>query len=140
GGPSPRVPVSLTPAAPDWFRRHQSQVGGQGHRWVAASGARGLRAVTVTLAADTTPRTYTVRLTFVEPDRLSEGQRVFDVGLQGETVLRGLDVVREAGGPSRGLVKEFKGVRVVKELLVTLTPTGPAENGPVLCGVEAVQE
>jgi outer membrane protein assembly factor BamB len=140
GGPSPRVPVSVTPANPDWFRRHQSQVGGQGHPWVAASGARGVRAVTVTLSPDATPRTYTVRLTFVEPDRLAAGQRVFDVGLQGETVLRGFDVAREAGGPGRGVVKEFKGVKVVKELMVTLTPTGPAENGPVLCGIEAVQE
>ncbi len=140
GGPSPRVPVSLTPANPDWFRRHQSQVGGQGHPWVAASGARGVRAVTVKLAPDATPRSYTVRLTFVEPDHLSAGQRVFDVGLQGQTALRGLDVAREAGGPGRGLVKEFKGVKVVKDLMVTLTPTGPAENGPVLCGIEAVQE
>ncbi len=140
GGPSPRLPVSVTPANPDWFRRHQSQVGGQGPPWVAASGARGLRALTVTLAPDTTPRTYTVRLTFVEPDRLAPGQRVFDVGLQGSTVLHDFDVAREAGGPGRGLVKEFKGVKVVKDLLVTLTPTGPAEHGPVLCGVEVVQE
>jgi outer membrane protein assembly factor BamB len=140
GGPSPRVPVSVVPPGPDWFRRHQSQVGGQGHPWVAASGACGLRAVTVTLAPDPTPRAYTVRLTFVEPDRLAAGQRVFDVGLQGETVLRDFDVAREAGGPGRGVVKEFKGVKVGRELLVTLTPTGPAENGPVLCGVEAVQE
>jgi outer membrane protein assembly factor BamB len=140
GGPSPRLPVSVVPANPDWFRRHQSHVGGQGHPWVAASGARGLRAVSVALAPDTAPRTYTVRLTFVEPDRLTTGQRVFDVGLQGQTVLRDFDIAREAGGPGRGVVKEFKGVRVVRELLVTLTPTGPAENGPVLCGIEAIQE
>jgi outer membrane protein assembly factor BamB len=140
GGPSPRVPVSVTPANPDWFRRHQSQVGGQGHPWVAASGARGLRSVTMALAPDTTPRTYTVRLTFVEPDRLAAGQRVFDVGLQGNRVLHDFDVARESGGSGRGLVKEFKGVKVVKELLVTLTPTGPAEHGPVLCGIEAVEE
>ncbi len=140
GGPSPRVPVSVTPANPDWFRHHQLQVSGQGHPWVAASGARGLRSVTVTLAPDTTPRTYTVRLTFVEPDRVAAGQRVFDVGLQGKTVLHDFDIVREAEGTGRGLVKEFKGVKVVKDLLVTLTPTGSAEHGPVLCGIEAVQE
>ena len=102
GGPSPRVPVSVTPANPDWFRRHQSQVGGQGHPWVAASGARGLRSVTVALAPDTTPRTYTVRLTFVEPDRLAAGQRIFDVGLQGTRVLHDFDIAREAGGSGAG--------------------------------------
>jgi outer membrane protein assembly factor BamB len=140
GGPSPRVPVSVTPSAPDWFRRHESQVNGQGHPWVAASGGRGLRSVTVTLAPDNTPRTYTVRLTFVEPDRLPPGQRVFDVGLQGQTVLREFDIAKQAGGGSwRGVVKEFKGVRVVKDLVVTLTATG-GKYGPVLCGIEAVEQ
>ncbi len=139
GGPSPRVPVSVTPASPDWFRRHESQVSGQGHPWVAASGARGLRSVAVTLAQDNKPRTYTVRLTFVEPDRLPPGQRVFDVGLQGRTLLHDFDISREAGGPGRGVVKEFKGVTVVKDLLVTLTATG-GKHGPVLCGIEAVEQ
>ncbi len=140
GGPSPRVPVSVTPANPDWFRRHESQVSGQGHPWVAGSGGRGLRSVTVTLAADAAPRTYTVRLTFVEPDRLAAGERVFDVGLQGRTVLQDFDIVREAGGPLRSVVKEFKGVTVVKDLTVTLTATGSSEHGAVLCGIEAVEE
>jgi Malectin domain len=138
GGPSPKLSVSLTPGSPDWFRRHESQVHGQGHSWVAASGARGLRAVTVTLAPDTKPRSYTVRLTFVEPDQLAPGERVFDIGLQGQTLLRDFDIAKEAGGPWRGVVKEFKGVKVVKELMVTLTPTG--KNPPVLCGIEAVEE
>jgi outer membrane protein assembly factor BamB len=140
GGPSPRVPVSVTPAAPEWFRRHESQARGQGHPWVASSGGRGLRSVTLTMAPDNTPRTYTVRLTFLEPDRLAAGQRVFDVGLQGQTLLHDFDVCREAGGPGIGLVKEFKGVKVVKDLQVTLTPTGDGKHGPVLCGIEAVEE
>jgi outer membrane protein assembly factor BamB len=140
GGPSPRVPVSLTPANLDWFRRHESQVNGAGHPWVVSSGARGLRSLTVTLAPDAKPRTYTVRLTFVEPDRLTPGQRVFDVNVQGQTLLHDFDISREAGGQWRGVVKEFKGVKVGKDLTVTLTPTGDGKNGPVLCGVEAVEE
>ena len=132
------MPVSVTPANPDWFRHHESQVGGQGHPWVAASGARGLQSVTVTLAPDTTPRTYTVRLTFVEPDRLAPGERVFDVSLQGETVLRDFDVCQEAGGPMRGVVREFKGVRVVRELVIGMTPK--QGRGSVLSGVEVVGE
>jgi outer membrane protein assembly factor BamB len=140
GGPSPRVPVSVAPAAPDWFRRHESQVSGQGHPWVAASGGRGLRSVTVTLAPDGRERTYTVRLTFVEPDRLPPGQRVFDIALQGRTLLHDIDIAKEAGGPWHGIVKEFKGVKVAKDLTVTLTPTGDGRHGPVLCGIEAVEE
>src|SRR5262249_28743924 len=60
GGPSPRLPVAVTPARPDWFRRHESQVaGGAGPAWVAASGARDIRSLTVTLAPDAKERTYT---------------------------------------------------------------------------------
>jgi outer membrane protein assembly factor BamB len=140
GGPSPRVPVSVTPANPEWFRRHESQVQGQGHPWVAASGGRGLRSVAVTLSADAKPRTYTVRLTFVEPEHLGPGERVFDVALQQQTVLRGLDIVRESGGAWHGVVKEFKGVTVAKDLTVALTPTEGSGRGPVLCGIEAVEE
>jgi len=138
GGPSPRVPVSITPANLDWFRRHESQVGGQGHPWVVSSGARGLRSVTVTMSPDKKERNCTVRLTFVEPDKLTPGQRLFDVGLQGRTLLHNFDIVKEAGGSWRGLVKEFKGVKVGKELTVTLTGTG--EHPPVLCGIEVIEE
>jgi hypothetical protein len=140
GGPSPRVPVSVTPASPDWFRRHESTVNGHGHPWVAASGGRGLRSVTVTLAPDTHERTYTVRLTFVEPDRLPPGKRVFDIGVQGRTLLHDFDIAKEAGGSWRGVVREFKGIKVVKDLTVTLTATGDGRHGPVLCGIEAVEE
>jgi hypothetical protein len=55
-------------------------------------------------------------------------------------LLRDFDVAREAGGSWRGVVKEFRGVKVGKDLLVTLTPTGPGPHGPVLCGIEAVEE
>jgi len=99
-----------------------------------------LRSVTVTLAPDGRERTYTVRLTFVEPDRLPPGQRVFDVGVQGRTLLHDFDIAREAGGSWRGVVREFKGVKVVKDLTVTLTATGDGRHGPVLCGIEAVEE
>ncbi len=139
GGPSPRLAVSVTPAAPDWFRRHESQVSGQGHPWVAASGARDLQTIKVTLAPDQAARTYTVRLTFVEPDRLGPGERVFDVALQGQTVLWDFDVCQEAGGAMRGVVKEFKGVKVVRELVIGLTPR-EGGRGAVLSGVEVVGE
>jgi hypothetical protein len=86
-------------------------------------------------------RVYTVRLHFAEPDHLGAGQRVFDVALQGDTLLKDFDVVREAGGAQRALVKEFKGVRVGKDLTVTLTPAaGAPVKQAVLCGVEVRAE
>src|SRR5262249_12181030 len=88
GGPSPRLTITTTPARPETFRMHASQVRGEGPAWVSASGLKGVRQLTVRLGPDAKPRLYTVRLTFLEPDRLPEGQRVFDVAVQGAARLR----------------------------------------------------
>ena len=65
-------------------------------------------------------------------------EQEFDTLLQGREVLKNLDIAREAGGPNRGVVKEFKGILVKQDLTVTLTPSGGCT--PVLCGVEVVAE
>jgi hypothetical protein len=140
GGPTPRVAVKHTPEKPLWFRRHTSQVEGP-LNWVAASGAEGLETLTVTLAdADAPDRAYTVRLHFAEPDGLGKGRRVFHVELQGKRVFDNLDVSKEAGGPNRALVKEFKAVKVGRSLTVRLTPADPVGPLPVLSGIEIVAE
>jgi outer membrane protein assembly factor BamB len=136
-GKSPAVAVKTDPATPALFRRHSTAVSGA-LPWVAASGATGLSSLTVTLDPEAREgRLYTVRLHFLEPDDLAPGRRVFHVSLQGREALRGLDVVREAGGPRRAVVKEFSGVRVRRDLVVALLPVA---GEPVLCGVEAVAE
>lgn len=142
GGPSPRMPITITPSQPEWFRRHSSRIIGGGSSWVAASGAKGLSSLTLTLAPEASQeRSYTVRLYFVEPDHLTPGQRVFDVGLQGRRVQTNLDIVKEAGEPNRLLVKEFKNIPALKDLMVTLTPSASAKDSvPVLCGIEVLAE
>ena len=52
GGPAPRPKVTTSPANPDWFRRHSSQVKSDGPAWVGASGAKGLRSLSITLSRD----------------------------------------------------------------------------------------
>jgi Malectin domain len=94
----------------------------------------------VTLAKDGKERTYTVRLYFLEPDAVKAGERVFDVALNGRVALHQLDIVQEAGGPMRTLLKEFKTIRVKNELYIALTPTGEGKLGPILCGVEVIAE
>ena len=86
------------------------------------------------------PSPYTVRLHFAEPDDLPPGQRVFDVALQGRAVLTQFDIARTAGGGQRGVVQEFKGVVIAKELKITLTRAPGAKAGPVLSGVELIAE
>ena len=102
----------------------------------------------VTLPAPTKPKVrpppapspYTVRLHFAEPEGLAAGQRVFNVALQGRPVLEQFDIVAAAGGSQRGVVKEFKGVVIQKDLKITLTRAPGTLAGPLLCGVELIAE
>jgi hypothetical protein len=139
-GPGPRPVIQTVPAQPDWFRRHSSQVQGDGPGWIGASGARDLRQLTLQLSADPVPESVcTVRLYFVEPDGRGPGQRLFSVRVQGQTMIEELDVSAEAGGPNRVLMKGLPAVRVGRELTISLTPTSASPiQAPVLCGVEIV--
>ena len=83
---------------------------------------------------------YTVRLHFAEPDDLPAGERVFDVALQGRTVLPQFDIARVAGGNRTGVVREFKGIVIQKDLKITLTRAPGAKAGPALSGVELIAE
>lgn len=142
GGASPPVEVKTTPTKPEWFRRHSSQVSGPGLSWVASSGAKGLTELEIKLAdKDAAERGYTVRLHFLEPDDLAAGERVFSVRVQGKMLAPALDVVREAGGRNRSLVKELTGVRVRDQLLIELSPqAGVKVPAAVLSGVEIQAE
>ena len=140
GGTSPAVPVKLTGAGQRMFQTHSALVEGESLRWVAASGVEGASVVTVTLNGDPAKaesRRYTVRLVFAEPNDFEPTERVFGVSLQGKEVLSNFDVVREAGGRNRVVVREFLGVMADKELVIGLEP---AAGKSVLSGVEIVAE
>ncbi len=122
GGRSPDLRV-WTNGSARTFRNHPTQMKGKGLKWVAASGLRRVTRLHINLGRGPA-RTYTVRLYFCEPDDKKPGERVFNVMLQGRKVLKELDIAKEAGGPRRLLVKEFKGIRV-KGLL---TATGSVLN------------
>jgi hypothetical protein len=91
--------------------------------------------IRIPLGADKRPRNYTVRLHFLEPEAKKAGERVFKVALQDETVLEALDVAKEAGGPGKPLVKEFKGIAASTELVLSF------EGPMILSGLElAIEE
>lgn len=52
--------------------------------------------------------TYRVRLHFVESVSTAPGQRVFDVAINGATVLSGFDVFESSGGQFKAIVEEFQ--------------------------------
>jgi outer membrane protein assembly factor BamB len=143
GGSSPNVPIKLVTDKPEWFRLPSTQVEGEGLKWVAASGVSGVKSIQLPVFIgkedDKGPeRTYTVRLSFVEPTGAEPGERTFDVSIQNTVVAQDLDVVGEAGGARRILVREFGGIKADGGA-VTITFT-PKAGRALVSGVEIVAE
>ena len=143
--PSPNVPLKIEADRLQYFRYHGSRVEAEEDNgelgWVAASGVRGIRALTLTLAnADAEARKYTVRLHFAEVDNLEAGQRIFSFAVPGQR-RKDFDIAREAGGPNRAVVHVFEDVEVADKLTVSFSPAGNGGSPPpILCGIEVVAE
>lgn len=97
-----------------------------------------LTPVSLTELPEGQPRSYRVVLHFAELKDVRPGDRVFDVKLQGETVLKDLDVIQEAGGPGVALVKEIKGVEARDTLTLELVPR--ADSPPIISAMEVHEE
>lgn len=134
GGPSPLIDIQTEPGNTRSFYRHSTWVDGQGWPWVNGSGLEGLTSISV---GGLKTGSYTVRLHFAEPGKGPAGARVFSVALQGRPMIEHLDVVSEAGARLRGVVKEWRAIRVEGSLTVELAP----EKGvPLLCGLELIAD
>jgi len=96
----------------------------------------------ITLAKEQSrPLRYAVRLHFAETEPVEPGQRVFDVAVQGQEVLRDFDVTADAGAINRCVVKTFTGIEVTDDLSLTLQPTPSAQiAAPIISGIEIVSE
>jgi len=88
-------------------------------------------------------RSFKVTLHFAECDDAQPGERVFDVKLQGQTVLRDFDIARESGGKDRALTKSFTGISVADDLIVELAPKASkrmARSVPIISGLQIRDE
>ena len=123
----------VTVKAAGTFRRHAMLLEDEDLPWIAASGIRGVSSLVVNVPAGT----YTAKLYFSEPDAAQAGERVFDVSLQGTSVLPDFDVSRAAGAPDRVIVKQFESVAVEQSVQLDFV----AKQGePILCGLELIPE
>lgn len=111
--------------------------------WIFASAARGITRCAVPLVdpGDGEAR-YRVTLLFADPDNDKAGHRVFDVKLQGRTVLGKFDIAREAGGKDRAIVKQFGGIAVAGKLMVEFKApaNAPLDRQPILQGLLVERE
>lgn len=161
GGASPVLDIAIQPAKPTWYRRHRSVIVTgdsisqtsaiqasvketiNGIDWVAASGVEGLRSLELKVGPeDSVPRRYTIRLHFAELGGAEPGDRVFSVNLQGEASVKlgEIDVVREAGGTGRMLVKEVRGMMIGERLRLELSSAESSKLPAILAGLELQQE
>ena len=105
---------------------------------MAASGVEGAERITLTLDQDPKPpRSYTVRMHFMEPEDISPGERVFSLRLDGNVLLEDFDIIKEAGAKMQAITREFKGIMLAGKMTLELVPkTGE----PLICGLELVAE
>jgi outer membrane protein assembly factor BamB len=118
------------------------EVEGEAPVWLLTNGCIGLVSCQIPLINDLfgeEPGIYTVRLGFAAPST----RRKFDINIQDEMVLENLDVLREAGGVNRPVIKEFSGISVNNRLSLAFIPeTTPPEmdQAPVINFIEIIRE
>ncbi|MDQ3815963.1 MAG: malectin domain-containing carbohydrate-binding protein [Armatimonadota bacterium] len=66
------------------------------------------------------PGTVKVELFLAENYQTEAGKRLFDVALNGQTVLKDFDIFRESGGKGRALIKSFEAFIVEGSLTLTI--------------------
>jgi hypothetical protein len=148
GGKTPEerrlvLDLEMTMEIPDGGEYFESnaeflKIGGSRDPWIYSSGLEGIARSIIPIAReDGRGGKYTVRLHFHEPEDIQPGQRVFNVEIGGRTVLEALDIVKEAGGPRRALIKELNGLKLRDKLEISWKPL---RGKPLICGIEIVAE
>ena len=119
------------------FNTDYRPVAGTDRPWIYTSGLIG--EIKLRIAFDTTKRaTYRLVLHVMEPEKVDEGGRAFDVLFDDREIPSRVDVIKEAGAWNKALVKQVKGI----------SPSGTAElslksasgKPPLLCAIETIAE
>lgn len=139
GGISPEIPVRLDTVNYFTIRKNAISVKSEKTPWVSASAIGGIRSMEITLSAeDLIPdATYRVNLYFSELENKKPGERVFNVEIQGSTVLNDFDIIGEAGRPDKEVIKSFSGIKAGKTLKIDMKPV---KGNTIISGVELIRE
>ena len=128
--------VQVAPQTTTWFEIPRGDV----PSFVDTTGAAGITDLSIPLVVGGKAAqgsggkmTVDVTLTFVEPENVAAGKRVFSVSVAGQEAVKDLDIAKEAGGPRRMITRTIQGVEADGVLPIRLTAS---VGEPVLCGVE----
>jgi hypothetical protein len=84
-------------------------------------------------------QTYTVRLHFMELNEKLAGKRVFNVSINGKTVITDLDIFQEAGGQYKALVKQFTGIAPDAKGMINIGIDKGKVGTPQVNGIEILK-
>ncbi len=110
--------------------------------WLYTSGCVGLSKCKIKLLDETwtaKPGSYTVRLGFYIPS----GDRIFDIKIQGNSVLDDFDPREEMDDNREVVIKEFNHVKVESDLVIELVPDNQNpkfDEAPIINSIEIIRE
>jgi hypothetical protein len=85
-------------------------------------------------------QTYTVRLHFAELNEKEPAKRVFNVSINGKTVLTDFDIFQESGGRYKAMVKQFTGIVPEEGGKITIGIDKGKVGTPQVNGIEIVKD
>ena len=75
------------------------------------------------------------RLIFCELEDKRPGERVFNVEINGITVIKNLDITKESGGNSTSLIKSFQQIKIDDKIILNLTAV---KGKTIISGIELI--
>lgn len=98
------------------------QISGTRNPWIYSSAMQSRKELVFRLVPEGHSQAkYTLHLHFAEVDGAGPGERVFDVKVQDQVLVSGMDIAAE-GGTRHALVRTFKNIPVSRDLEIALLP------------------
>lgn len=140
--PGSGLPIKISPSNLTYYCQHASFAKGPELSWVASSGVKGISTFTcATGNKENIESLFTVRLIFCELEPLNQNERLMDISIQKKVVFEGLDIVKEASGTNKVLIKEIKNLKLNHELQIELKVNPKAtKQETILSGIEIIAE
>ena len=138
-GVSPEIPVKLDTVDYFTIRKDPISINSENSPWISASAIGGVRSLEITLSReeDVPQTTYKVNLYFSELEGKQAGERVFDVKIQGSSVLENFDIMAQTGKNDKEIIKTFSGISAGKTLKIEMIPE---KGNTILSGIELIEE
>lgn len=139
GAANADIPIKIDTAGYFKIRKDPISVISESTPWVSSSAIGGLKSIEITLSKENEIQEsmYRVNLYFAELEDKTPGERIFNIGIQDQSVLNNFDIAGEAGKADKEVIKSFSGIRAGKTLKINLSPV---KGNTIISGIEIIQE